>query len=78
MNRIPPCGASYFAHGGKVGKAPPGGSFNEHMAYASVHRRRPPDPLVTGAGHFGLFVISGGLSFDCAPLYSRPTGTFFH
>ena len=60
MKMIPPCGAAYFARGGKVGKTPPGGSFDEHMACTSVHRRRPPDPLVTGAGHFGAPVVFGG------------------
>ena len=38
----------YFARGGKVTKTPPGGSFDEHMACASVHRRRPPGPPIYG------------------------------
>ena len=38
----------------------------------------PPVPLFTGAGHFGLLISFGGLSFDCAPLYSRPTRAFCH
>ncbi len=37
----------------------------------------PPVPLFTGAGHFGLLISFGGLSFDRAPLYYRPTGAFF-
>ena len=36
----------------------------------------PPSPLITGAGHFGLLVASGGLNFDRASLYSRPTGAY--
>ena len=36
----------------------------------------PPDPLFTGAGHFGLLISSGGLSFDRESLYSRATGPF--
>ena len=32
FGRITPCGASYFAHGGKVGKTPPGAAFEEHFA----------------------------------------------
>jgi len=38
----------YFARGGKVTKTPPGVSFDEHMACASVHRRRPPGPPIYG------------------------------
>ena len=37
-----------------------------------------PRPPVTGACPFGCFVIPGGLNFDHAPFYSRPTGAFFH
>ena len=35
----------------------------------------PPVPLFTGAGHFGLFLISGGQNQDLFPSYSRPTGS---
>ena len=66
----------YFARGGKVTKAPPGDTFDEHLAYAGVHRRCPPDPHFTGAGHFGYLISFGGLSFDCAFLSSRPTGAY--
>ena len=55
-----------------------GGAFDEHGACGSAHRRRPPGPPSTGAGNFGLFVNFGGLSFDRAPAYSRPTGAFCH
>ena len=36
----------------------------------------PPVPLFTGAGPFGLLVAFGGLNFDRASLYSRPTGAY--
>ena len=38
----------------------------------------PPVPLSTGACPFGCYKLSGGLNFDRAPFYSRPTGAFFH
>ena len=37
----------------------------------------PPVPLFTEAGHFGLLISFGGLSFDRASLYYRPTRAFF-
>ena len=36
----------------------------------------PPGPLFTGACPFGLPVCSGGLNFERALFYSRPTGAF--
>ena len=60
----------------KVGKTPPGAAFEEHFACGSVPRRLAPGPLLTREGHFGLLVTSGVLSFDCASLYSRPTGAY--
>ena len=55
-----------------------GDAFDEHFACGSAHRRRPPGPSITGAGHFGLFVISGGQNQDLFPVYSRATGPFYH
>ena len=37
-----------------------------------------PRPPVTGAGHFGLLIPSGGLSFERAFLFTRPTGACCH
>ena len=39
----------YFARGGKVTKAPPGDTFDEHLAYAGVHRRWSLPPLALRA-----------------------------
>ena len=36
----------------------------------------PPVPLFTRVCPFGFFVSSGGLSFDRAPFYSRPTRAY--
>lgn len=66
----------YFLHAQKVTKDAPGDSFDEHLDCAGVHRRRPPDPHFTGAGHFGHLISFGGLNFDCAFLSSRPTGAY--
>ena len=45
---IPPCGAAYFAPGGKAGKAPPGdapgGTTAPHAFRLSPAVRFPPDP----------------------------------
>ena len=38
----------YFLLAQKVTKDALGDSFDEHSAYAGVHRRRPPDPHFTG------------------------------
>ena len=58
-------------------KAP--GSVAPRNATRSGRSKSPPlDPIFTKAGHFGLFVISGGLSFDLAFFSSRPTGAFSH
>ena len=45
-------------------------------ATRSGRSKSPPLDPITRAGHFGLFVVSGGLSFDRAPFSSRPTGAF--
>ena len=37
-----------FLNDQKVTKESPGISFDEHLAFASVHRRRPPDPRLRG------------------------------
>ena len=73
---IPPCGAAYFARGGKVGKTPPGTAFDERLRAAGAHRRLVPGPLFTRAGHFGVPVVFGGQNQDRFPSYSRPTGAF--
>ena len=57
-------------------KAP--GSVAPRNATRSGRSKSPPLDPITRAGHFGLFVSSGGLSFDRAPFSSRPTGAFFH
>ena len=66
----------YFLHAQKVTKDAPGDSFDEHLACAGVHRRRPPDPHFTGAGHFRFLVDSGGQNQDLFPSYSQATGPF--
>ena len=76
--RVPPCGAAYFARDGKVGKTPPGDGSDERLRAAGAHSHLSPGPPVTGAGHFGYFVSSGGLNFDRAFLFTRPTGACFH
>ena len=48
VKRVPPCGAAYFAPGGKVGKTPPGDAFKEHFACGGVPRRLSPGPPVYG------------------------------
>ena len=54
---IPPCGAAYFAPGGKAGKAPPGdapgGTTAPHAFRLSpaVRFPRPPDTGDAGLGH---------------------------
>ena len=78
FKRVPPCGASYFAHGGKVGKTPPGISSEERLRAAGAPSRLIPGPLFTREGHFGPAVSFGGLSFDRTSLYSRATGPFCH
>ena len=60
VKRVPPCGAAYFAHGGKVGKTPPGNGSEERLRVAGAPSRLFPEPLFTGAGHFGWSVSSGG------------------
>ena len=63
----------------KVTKESPGDAFDEHLAYASAHRRLSPGPpIFTRACPFGLCVISGGLSFDRASLSTRATGPLCH
>ena len=51
---IPPCGAAYFAPGGKAGKAPPGdapgGTTAPHAFRLSPAVRFPPDPDTGDAG----------------------------
>ena len=76
FGRVPPCGAAYFARGGKVGKTPPGDGSDERLRAAGAHSHLSPGPPFTKAGNFGLWVTSGGLSFDRAISYSRPTGAF--
>ena len=70
-------GRCYFLLAQKVTKDAPRGlpSMNTSPK-AGVHRRRPPGPPFTGAGRFGPLVASGGLNFDRASLYSRPTGAY--
>ena len=52
----------------------PGDGSDERLRGAGAHSHLSPGPPVTGAGPFGLLLPSGGLNFDCAPLYSRATG----
>ena len=59
-------------------KCPGGLSPVNASQKAGVHSRLTPRPPFTGAGHFGLLVHSGGLSFDRAFLFTRPTGAFCH
>ena len=42
---VPPCGASYFAHGGKVGKTPPGIASGEHLPTVVLTVSLSPDPF---------------------------------
>ena len=53
-----------------------GNAFDEHLALPVLIGNFPPDPLFTRVCPFGFFVSSGGLSFDRAPFYSRPTGAY--
>ena len=73
---IPPCGAAYFARGGKVGKTPPGNGSDERLRAAGAHSHLFPGPLFTRAGHFGAPVVFGEQNQDRFPSYSRPTGAF--
>ena len=43
--RVPPCGASYFAPGGKVGKTPPGIASGEHLPTVVLTVSLSPDPF---------------------------------
>ena len=52
----------------------PGDGSDERLRGAGAHSHLSPGPPVTGAGPFGPLLPSGGLNFDCAPLYSRATG----
>ena len=74
IEKVPPCGASYFARGGKVGKTPPGDGSDERLRVAGAHSYLSPGPPVTGEGNFGLLVISGGQNQDLFPSYSRALG----
>ncbi len=56
----------------------PWGSLLVSTLPAAVLTVIAPRPPVTGACPFGCFVIPGGLNFDHAPFYSRPTGAYFH
>ena len=67
-----------FLNDQKVTKESPGTAFDEHVACGRAHRRLVPGPLFTRAGHFGLLLPSGGLNFDRAFFYSRPTGAYCH
>ena len=42
---VPPCGASYFAPGGKVGKTPPGIASGEHLPTVVLTVSLSPDPF---------------------------------
>ena len=47
---VSPCGATHFAHGGKVGKAPLGVDGGENIRLRlGVFSRLPPRPPFTGA-----------------------------
>ena len=76
IEKVPPCGASYFARGGKVGKTPPGDGSDERLRVAGAHSYLSPGPPVTGAGSFGCLVNSGRQNQDLFPSYSRALGPF--
>ena len=44
--------------------------------WENVLRGQVASAHYTGACPFGCFVVPGGLSFDCAPFYSRALGPF--
>ena len=72
---VSPCGATYFAHSGKVGKTLPGDGSDERLRAAGAHSHLSPGPPVTGAGHFGWSIIPGGQNQDLFSSYSRATGS---
>ena len=60
IGRVPPCGAGSFLSGQKGTKDPLGVSFDEHLACASAHRPRPPDPRLRGNALLLPWTISSG------------------
>ena len=71
-------GKCAFLSDQKGTKESPGDGSDERHRTAGAHSHLSPGPPVAGAGHFGLLVASGGLSFDRALSYSRPTGAYCH
>ena len=48
MGRVPPCGAAYFAPGGKVGKTPPGTAPMSAYAERALKVAFPRTPIYGG------------------------------
>ena len=57
IEKVPPCGASYFARGGKVGKTPPGDGSDERLRAAGAHSYLVPTP----SGPSGHLPLTGGV-----------------
>ena len=55
--RVPPCGASYFARGGKVGKPPPGDGSDKRLRGAGAYSHLVPTP----SGPSGHLPLTGGV-----------------
>ena len=83
---IPPplaCGPCFiwrcsFLSDQKGTKESPRDGSDERLRAAGAHSHLSPGPPFTKAGNFGLWVTSGGLIFDRAISYSRPTGASYN
>ena len=69
FGRVPPCGAAYFARGGKVGKTPPGTAPMSAYAERALKVAFP-----TPSGPSGHLPLTGGVG--PGPLFTGDTFLF--
>ena len=68
---VSPCGATYFAHVGKVGKAPPGDGVSKNTP--CFYAASPGPPLFLRGSHQGVWknLPGAGKGQDTAPCAAR-------
>ena len=71
FGRVPPCGAAYFARGGKVGKTPPGTAPMSAYAERALKVAFPRTPVY--GGHLPVFmaITFRRQNHDCLPFLPR-------